>query len=262
MILFLDSGVGGAIYLERFRAEESGHETVYLADTAGFPYGERDPDWVKRRVCGLVEGVADRLPLTAVVLACNTASVVALAELRKRIDLPVVGTVPAVKPAAALTRTRRIALLATTRTAEDPYTRELVAQFARFARVQRLGLPELVRAAEAFRCSGDTAEVQTVIARDIRARLEPDVDTVVLACTHFVRFRPLVESELGSGVRVVDSLEGVVRRLIDVAPSCSDAARAEASKRSAPRWFHSGGGFSACRADPREWQYWNPGGSP
>lgn len=246
MILFLDSGVGGAIYLEHFHATEPGHACIYLADTAGFPYGEQSPDWVRDRVVNLVKQVRTQYDLQAIVLACNTASVVALDALRAESRVPVVGTVPAVKPAAARTRSGIIAILATNRTAADPYTDGLVEQFARFARVQRLGLPSLVRVAEEARCSGDTTPVRAVIDRDVRDRLDPGVDTVVLACTHFVRFRDLIQQRLGPGVAIVDSLDGVVRRVVDVALPA-------ANTESGITWLHTGGPFAACPADPRPW---------
>lgn len=218
MVLFLDSGVGGLIYLEEFRKRYPRVPCEYIADTGYFPYGERAPADVRDRVVALVEdrvSVRHRtgtLPYSAVVIACNTASVVALSTLRERFSLPFVGVVPAVKPAAALTRTGHIAVLATARTSRDPYTDDLVERFARFCGVTRLGLPRLVQAAETGICR-DEDPVRAVIREDVADVLGPETDTVVLACTHFVRYRHLFERELGPERRVVDSLDGVIRRL-------------------------------------------------
>lgn len=221
MVLFLDSGIGGLIYQETFRTVRPSVRCEYIADSEFFPYGERSPQDVCSRVVSLVRnrlssGVrnGEKLP-DAVVIACNTASVVALAELRKTFAIPFVGVVPAVKPAAALTRTGHIAILATSRTNRDPYTEELVQRFAHYCRVSRIGLPRLVQAAEVAICGNDP-HVRAMIREDVAAQLERTVDTVVLACTHFVRYRKIFEEELGTDRRIVDSLDGVITRLVAV----------------------------------------------
>ncbi|MFW5693885.1 MAG: glutamate racemase [Alkalispirochaeta sp.] len=216
MILFFDSGVGGLIYMEEFQRRTNSRHCLYLADDAMFPYGDKAPEVVRKRVVQIVSTAMERYPVEAIVVACNTASVVALQALRQAVTVPVVGTVPAVKPAAALTSTGHIAILATNRTAHDPYTDDLVQQFARIVRVSRLGLPRLVDAAERYQCSGDDKEIRRVIAEEIVPRLDRDVDTVVLACTHFVRFGAHFTAVLGDHITVVDSLDGVIRRLISV----------------------------------------------
>lgn len=259
MVLFFDSGVGGIAYLDEFRRRNPSVPSMYLADTAGFPYGDKDPGVVRDRVVRIVGTACRRWPVDAVVLACNTASVVALAELREMVAVPVVGTVPAVKPAAATTRSGHIAVLATHQTVHDPYTDGLLEQFARLARVSRIGLPRLVAAAEQYFCDGDPAPVRAVIDADVRARLAPDVDTVVLACTHFVRFRDLFEEILGPGVRVVDSLDGVTRRIAAVRRSAEDSTDRNTTDHdpaadAAPAYYHTGGaGVPVCRS-ARHWQ--------
>jgi glutamate racemase len=219
-VLFLDSGIGGRVYLQEFLRRHPSHCTAYLADDAWFPYGERSPHEVRRRVVELARAVADVHSLAAIVVACNTASVVSLPALRDAFSLPVVGTVPAVKPAAAHTRSGHIAILATNRTVRDPYTEELVQQFARLVEVTRLGLPRLVAVAERSETLDDP-ELLSTIEDDVISALPATVDTVVLACTHFVRLRPVFERLLGPTVAVVDSLDGVVNRLEAVLPSVS-----------------------------------------
>lgn len=213
MVLFFDSGVGGLAYLDAFRRYRPQVGCAYLADNAFFPYGEKEPRVVEKRVVSLMTSIEETHSLSVIVLACNTASVVALGALREATATPVVGVVPAVKPAAEATATGHIAVLATNRTVDDPYTAGLVDQFARYCRVTRLGLPRLVAAAEAGPCETDGAEVERIIRRDVAERLEPDVDTVVLACTHFVPYRRAFERALGGRVTVIDSLEGVTRRI-------------------------------------------------
>ncbi|MFW5826963.1 MAG: glutamate racemase [Alkalispirochaeta sp.] len=222
MILFFDSGVGGLVYMEAFQRRDPSRSCLYVADDGMFPYGEKDPDTVRERVVRVVLSAMKRYPVEAIVVACNTASVVALKALREAVTVPVVGTVPAVKPAAALTKSGHIAVLATNQTVHDPYTDDLVRQFARIVRVSRRGLPQLVSAAERYYCSQDDREVRQVISEEVRPRLDDDVDTVVLACTHFVRFRSHFTAVLGEQIRVVDSLDGVTRRLLHVLPERSE----------------------------------------
>ena len=217
MILFFDSGIGGLSYLRAYRACCPHADTTYFADHAFLPYGERHPDEVRARVTGVVTALAAREPFRAVVLACNTASVVALAALRAVVSCPVVGTVPAVKPAAEVTQSGHIAILATNRTLRDAYTDELVDHFARFARVTRVGLPRLVEAAERYCSNRDDVAIDRLIATEVRPQIGAEVDVVVLACTHFVQFREHFARVLGAGVRVVDSLDGVTRRVVTVA---------------------------------------------
>lgn len=210
-VLFFDSGVGGLVYLEDFARRNPNISTEYLADGAFFPYGERPPREVEERVPACFDALPKDAAPDIAVLACNTASVVALQRLRGVVSFPVVGVVPAVKPAAAHTKSGHIAILSTNRTANDPYTRDLVRRFARYSRVTALGLPRLVELADRALCT------ESSLIHEIRTEVLPvlpsSVDTVVLACTHFVRYRRSFQRVLGPYVTVVDSLDGVVRRI-------------------------------------------------
>lgn len=209
--MFFDSGIGGLVYLESFARRNPDAITDYFADTAFFPFGERDPEEVEERVVQCFRALPREAQPDLAVLACNTASVVALERLRSEVAYPVVGVVPAVKPAAARTESGHLAILSTNRTANDPYTRDLVERFARYYRVHALGLPRLVESAERSFCS-DTDLVDE-IQQEVVPVLPNTVDTVVLACTHFVRYRRSFERALGDRISVVDSLDGVVRRI-------------------------------------------------
>lgn len=219
---------------------------LYVADDAAFPYGDKAPEVVRDRVVTVITAIMTTHPVEAIVVACNTASVVALDALRNSVAVPVVGTVPAVKPAAAMTQTGHIAVLATNRTVHDPYTDDLVRQFARIVRVSRLGLPLLVSAAERYYCVADDEDIRRVIAEEVAPRVDADVDTVVLACTHFVRFRSHFHDVLGAHLHVVDSLDGVTRRLLDVLPD----SEGESPVPATPLLMRTGD-YSATRCDPR-----------
>jgi glutamate racemase len=215
-LLVFDSGVGGLSVLAEIRKLLPNAPIVYAADSAGFPYGTRSPAEVAARVPALLGRVAERYNPAAIVIACNTASTIALDAVRAALALPVVGTVPAIKPAAALTRTRTIGVLGTDATIVQPYVDRLAAQFAADCIVIRHGSAELVDLAEA-KLRGEAAEPEAYrrILDGLFARPGGEgIDTIVLACTHF----PLVEAELAAAaprpVAFVDGNAGIARRTL------------------------------------------------
>jgi glutamate racemase len=150
-----------------------------------------------------------------VCIACNTASTIALGMVREVLEVPIVGTVPAIKPAAAMTRTGTIGLLGTEATIRQPYVDRLEAEFAVGKRLVRHAAPDLVAAAEA-RLRGEPVDRQALAeaAAGLRARAEgAEIDTVVLACTHFPLLAEELAAEFGPAVRFVDGAEGIARRI-------------------------------------------------
>ena len=191
---------------------------IYAADNAGLPYGAKTEAQVAARVAGLLGRITERFHPRLVCIACNTASTIALGMVREVLELPIVGTVPAIKPAAAMTRTGAIGLLGTEATIRQGYVDRLEAEFAQGKRLLRHGAPELVAAAEA-RLRGETVDPAIFARAAAGLRDRPgghDIDTVVLACTHF----PLVEPELrhafGPDVRFVHGAEGIARRIVSL----------------------------------------------
>jgi glutamate racemase len=213
-LLVFDSGVGGLSVLGAIRALLPTAPFVYAADSAGYPYGTKRPAEIEARVPALLGRLAERYDPQLIVIACNTASTIALDAVRAALDLPVVGTVPAIKPAALLSKTRTIGVLGTEATVRQPYVDRLSAEFAADCAVIRHGSAELVDYAEA-RLRGEPGE-PGVCARALDGLFDQPggerIDTIVLACTHF----PLVEAELAaaarSPVRFVDGKEGIARR--------------------------------------------------
>ncbi|HEU5285035.1 MAG TPA: glutamate racemase [Sphingomicrobium sp.] len=213
-ILFFDSGVGGLSVLTPTRALLPSAPFVYVADNAGFPYGERSESDIASRIPALLGRVVERFRPRLAVIACNTASTIALDTVRSALELPVVGTVPAIKPASEMSKTRVIGVLGTQATVRQPYVDDLAARFASDCRVIRHGSPELVELAEA-KLAGDEVALDAV-----RAAVQPmfdaghgqDIDVVVLACTHF----PLLGDELRAafpGVALVGGGPGIARRI-------------------------------------------------
>lgn len=214
-ILFFDSGVGGLSVLGPTRALLAHAPFVYVADNAGFPYGTKSEAEIAARVPALLGRLAERYQPRIIVIACNTASTIALAHVRSALELPIVGTVPAIKPAALLSRSRVIGVLGTDATVRQPYVDKLAAAFAADCTVIRHGSAELVAAAEA-KLRGRTPD-PAIFARAIQGMTEQPggdrLDTVVLACTHF----PLVEAELTAAapdrITFVHGAEGIARRI-------------------------------------------------
>jgi glutamate racemase len=213
-LLIFDSGMGGLSVLREIRALLPRAPIVYAADSAGFPYGTRSPAEIAARVPALLGRLVERYDPRLIVIACNTASTIALDAVRAALDLPIVGTVPAIKPAAALSKTRAIGVLGTDATVVQPYVDRLAAEFAADCLVVRHGSAELVALAEG-KLRGETADPQAYarILDGLLSRPGGDrIDTVVLACTHF----PLVAGELAAAaprpIAFVDGNQGIARR--------------------------------------------------
>ena len=213
-ILFFDSGVGGLTVLGPTLKLLPNAPIVYAADSAGFPYGKRSEAEIASRVPALLGRLVERFHPRLAVIACNTASTIALDHVRSALDLPVVGTVPAIKPAAELSNSRVIGVLGTEATVRQPYVDDLASRFAADCTIIRHGSPELVELAE-MKLAGKTIKVE-----EVRAAVQPmfdaslgrQIDTVVLACTHF----PLLQDELGAAfpnVQTVHGGDGIARRI-------------------------------------------------
>ncbi|MEN6365126.1 MAG: aspartate/glutamate racemase family protein [Rectinema sp.] len=220
-ILFLDSGVGGLPYLELARAQLQGRTLHYLADDAGFPYGLKSSRQVSDIVLDRVRRLRARFEPRALVIACNTASQAALADVRDaNPHLEVIGTVPAVKPAAASTRTGVIGVLATARAVEDPYLDDLIARYAPGVEVIRRAAQDLVEFVEHRYLDAGPAERRAAVEGHVRALADRGADRIVLACTHFLHLEEDISAcaaELyGDKIEVIDSRRGVVSRLVQV----------------------------------------------
>jgi glutamate racemase len=188
---------------------------IYASDNAGLPYGRKTEAEIAARVSGLLGRMTERLRPRLVCIACNTASTIALAAVREVLEVPIVGTVPAIKPAAAMTQTGVIGLLGTEATIRQGYVDRLEAQFAADKILLRHGAPELVAAAEAH-VRGAPVDPAVTIRAAMALRNMPGgdrIDTVVLACTHFPLIADQLGAAFGAGVRLVDGADGIARRI-------------------------------------------------
>ncbi|MEQ1489478.1 MAG: glutamate racemase [Terricaulis sp.] len=231
-VLVFDSGVGGLSVFDAIAASGRAFELDYAADNAWLPYGLKTDEQLRDRVPALLTGLVEQWAPEAVVVACNTASTIALEQVRAALNIPVVGVVPPIKPAAAATRTGVIGLLATPATVQRAYTNDLIAQFAGDKRVIRFGSAALVEAAERKLRGDDVGSTAVAEAMEglFGAPGGAEIDVVALACTHF----PLLAAELAAAAprpcMWMDSGEAIARRLAHVliaeegAPSVRRAA--------------------------------------
>ncbi|MBT8431665.1 MAG: glutamate racemase [Altererythrobacter sp.] len=215
-ILLFDSGVGGLTVLAELRKVMPDALVIYAADLAGLPYGEKSEAQIAARVAGLLGRMAERYQPRLACIACNTASTIALGMVRDVLEIPIVGTVPAIKPAATMTQTGVIGLLGTAATIRQAYVDNLEAEFANCHNLLRHAAPGLVEAAEA-KLRGERIDDDVIEAAAQKLRDMPEgerIDTVVLACTHF----PLLEDELreafGPEVQFIHGAQGIARRIV------------------------------------------------
>jgi glutamate racemase len=213
-LLFFDSGIGGLSVLEPTRKLLPEAPIVYAADSAGYPYGTKSEAEIASRVPALLGRLVERFAPRLIVIACNTACTIALDQVRAALDIPVVGTVPAIKPAAEASKTGVIGVLGTQATIRQPYVDELAARFASHCTLVRYGSAELVELAEAKLAGEDVPveQVRQAVAPLFDQPGAQGMDTIVLACTHF----PLLADELGQafpGLKWVDGGEGIARRV-------------------------------------------------
>ncbi|WP_369857563.1 glutamate racemase [Candidatus Thalassolituus haligoni] len=216
MILVFDSGVGGLSIVREIHQLRPDLTVHYLMDTAAFPYGTHEDLALTRRIVCLCQQAVRALPVKLLVIACNTASTLALDSLRQVLDIPVVGVVPAIKTAAEQSANGVIGLLATPATIGRSYTDQLVKDFAGHCEVRRLGSRPLVEWAETLIRSPDS--IHDVMAERIRQHLSPWVEQspcpshIVLGCTHFPLLRPYL-TLLWPSINWVDSGAAIARRV-------------------------------------------------
>jgi glutamate racemase len=217
-VLVFDSGVGGLTVAREISAARPSLGVDYAADTDFFPYGDKSDTALRERLPEVALALFGAARPDVFVIACNTASTLALDEVRAALPCPVVGTVPAIKPAAALTKTGTLGLLATPGTVRRAYTAELIRDFAADKRVILTGSLALVRLAEAAARGealpdSDFARAQAPM---FAAEGGDEIDTVVLACTHFPLVRDRLERTAPRPVNYIDSGAAIARQTLRV----------------------------------------------
>ncbi|GIU66902.1 glutamate racemase [Candidatus Phycosocius spiralis] len=225
-VLVFDSGLGGLSVIKALMDASIGADIFHLADTAFFPYGEREDDALIKRIPSVIGAGIAQTQADLVIIACNTASTLALEEVRVEVSIPVVGVVPAIKPAVALSQTGVIGLLATPKTVTRPYTDALINRFSQGKIVLRHGAIGLAGAAEEKLAHGhpDPLVYQSAIQGLLDQPRGDQIDVIVLACTHY----PLVLEELAAATprpfQWVESGPAIARRVAHLLANQFDKA--------------------------------------
>lgn len=233
--LVFDSGMGGLTVARELELKGFEGKISYAADTGFFPYGDKSDNELIRRVPRLIRALVEAAKPDIFVIACNTASTLALEVTRAVVDIPVVGTVPAIKPAARATKTGTIGILATPGTLRRAYTEALIDAFARNCRVISHGSVRLVELAERL-ASGEVIEHSDVAEDVAKLTGQPhgdEIDQIVLACTHFPLLADELRSCVDASVSFIDSGEAIARRVMSLLGQTSNPSNAGKVERGA-----------------------------
>lgn len=218
-ILVFDSGIGGLGVVAALNQLAPDLPLTYLADNGFFPYGEKPDDMLLAHLLALIEAEMTRHAPQAVVIACNTATTIALDALRAAFDIPFIGCVPPIKPAAVTSRTRCIGVLATAATVRRPYLNGLIARFAPDCTVLSLGTPSLAELAEQkFR--GARVDVAAAVAPLFAQARGEQIDAIALGCTHYSFLLPEFMA-LRPEIHWHDPAMPVARQTLRVLESCA-----------------------------------------
>lgn len=214
---FLDSGTGGIPYLTHLLEKMPRASCIYVGDTKEFPYGEKSHEEIVKCVISVANKIIKTFEPRVFVVACNTMSVNALDILREVYPKTYfVGTVPAIKLAASLSKKKRIGLIATKSTCGHPYNLDLKNHFASDCELILRSDPELISFIEHKSFTATRQECVKAIEPCINFLKEKNCDVVILGCTHFLNLRDLIQEVAGDELKVVDSRDGVVKRALTI----------------------------------------------
>jgi glutamate racemase len=217
-ILVFDSGLGGLTVFREVARARPDAALLYVADDAYFPYSGHGEAELRARVTGLMDGLIRCHDPTLVVIACNTAATLVLPDLRARFPVPFVGTVPAIKPACAASKTRRVSVLGTEATVSREYTRALIRDFANGSEVTLVGSARLAGFAEA-ELHGQPVDDEAIIREIAPCFVETmglRTDIVVLACTHYPLLLDRLQRLAPWPVTFIDPAPAIARRVVDL----------------------------------------------
>lgn len=206
-----DSGVGGLSILIELQKLLPKEDFIFLADQAHVPYGEKS----KSQLCKLTHDITNffiQKGVKLIVVACNTATCHAIDFLRDNFDVPFVGTVPAIKPAAKTTIKKRIGIISTSSTSESDYMANLIDNHAQGIRVVNIGCTGLENAVE--KGEVDSLETELLLKKYLEPIKRSGADILVLGCTHYPFLKPKIQKNLDKGVKIVDSSRAIARRTV------------------------------------------------
>lgn len=234
-ILVFDSGVGGLSVYQEMSQLIPQYNYVYIGDNEAYPYGELEQNVLIKRVHLCINSVLAKHKVDLVVIACNTASTIVLPSLRKSLSIPVVGVVPAIKPASLISNVA-VGLIATPATVTRQYTHDLISNFSSNRKVELVGSTSLVNMAEA-KLRGKSIDIE-----DVRSELTPllgMIDVAVLGCTHFPLIKTEISQALGNDVMMVDSGEAIARRVASLTGALDGKTNFSKNKKKHPIYMTS-----------------------
>ena len=205
-----DSGVGGLSVLHHIRQTLPDERLIYVADSGHVPYGDKSPEYIEQRSLALTRFLIAQ-GADAIVIACNTATAAAAATLRSQFAIPIVGMEPAVKPAAAATKSGVVGVLATTGTLESARFAALLERYGEEVEIVTQGCPGLVEQVERGDLAGPDA--RALVERYTAPLLARGADTLILGCTHYPFLAPLIRDVVGPDVILIDTGAAVARQL-------------------------------------------------
>ena len=208
-----DAGVGGLSILLEVKELLPNESIIYFADQAYVPYGDKTKDQLLDRVSKIIE-FFQNAGVKIIIMACNTATVHTLEEMRNKFTLPIIGTVPVVKTLTAISKTRVAAVLSTPATNNSQYLEELIKKFASDMEIVKVGMPNLAGLVEKGEI--DTQAVKDVLQKELLPLLDKRVDAIALGCTHYPFLRKQIREVVGPDIKIVDSGGAVARRLYHV----------------------------------------------
>jgi len=240
-ILFIDSGIGGFPYCNDFIKRNPWEKVCYLADRENFPYGQRNKEELASILISLTEKLLIKIDPKIVVLACNTASISALDSLRRRFSqVPFVGTVPAIKPAAIASNCGKVGVLGTSRTIEDPYNQNLAEESGVKCEIIGIAATDLVEFVEERFDSADEDEKKQIVKKYIDLFRAKEVDALVLGCTHFLFLLNEFQREAAPFIKIFNSIDGVTRRIEYLLDENSGALRTDNTNHQVNRLILTG----------------------
>ncbi|WP_101626627.1 glutamate racemase, partial [Candidatus Palibaumannia cicadellinicola] len=213
-ILILDSGVGGLSIFHEVKQKLPNANYIYVFDNEAFPYGTKPKLFIINRIIKIINAISKKHLFNMIIIACNTASILSLAILRKYFSYPIIGVTPAIKLAVKLTHSRFIGLLATESTIQSNYIHKLINKYAQFCQIIPFSAPELVNLAEA-KLHGE--KISLFMLRNIfyvwlQNNNNIKIDTIILGCTHFPLLRREIELVLPTSITIIDSHQALAKQ--------------------------------------------------
>ena len=209
-IAIFDSGVGGLSIAQCINHRLPNENLLYVADTLHAPYGDKTAEFIQQRVNEIAYWFIER-NAKAIVVACNTATVNAIDQLRKNISIPVIGVEPAIKPAVNLSKNKKVAILVTKATAENQRFLTLVAQYSHNSEVIIQPCPGLVELIEQDK--KNSPECELLLSKYLQPLLDKGVDTIVLGCTHYPLVKGIINKICGENVIIMETALPVTEQL-------------------------------------------------